>query len=68
MTPKEFHIWLSGFSAAIDGMPNKKQWAAILEKLATVASEAPLIPSDAPTILQDPPFDYRRIYTVWNTV
>lgn len=40
MTLVEFRAWLRGLSEAMDGPPNEKQWARILEEFERVGTGA----------------------------
>ncbi len=44
MTVSEFKAWLDGFKEAIGEAPTPDQWQRVLEKMATVSENVPLLP------------------------
>lgn len=44
MTLSEFKAWFEGFTEAIDGQPNKKQWKRICERVAQIDGEVTTYP------------------------
>ena len=42
MNTQEFKAWFAGFTEAIDGVPNAKQWARIKEEAEKIRDASPL--------------------------
>jgi hypothetical protein len=53
MRPEEFKAWFSGFTEAIGGMPNEKQWERIKEQVGKLTAGLPVHPYQGTFIRND---------------